>query len=95
MTTELPLLMRFYLHQDGGVYRIMTLAKNAEDQSLSVVYAHVWPFNPSVWHRPLHEWASRFTLLEDDEAQKRISQDPEAGKLQVIAAKAKRRAAAG
>jgi Protein of unknown function (DUF1653) len=60
-----------YRHTDGGYYRFVTLARNADDQSARVIYQHIWPFEPSVWDRAAEEWLTRFkqvTQAEVDEA---------------------------
>ncbi len=88
---EHPAPGEFYLHQDGGLYQVLTVAKNAEDLSGSVVYKHLWPFEVGVWHRPLQEWFSRFKLISEREAAKMQSQDRAQGALRVAQAKAARR----
>lgn len=61
---ELPTKGEMFIHTDGGYYRFYSLAKSTQDQSPQVIYEHVWPFEPSVWSRPLDEWNSRFTKVE-------------------------------
>lgn len=54
----------FFQHTDGGFYRFSTISKSTVDQSEWVIYEHVWPFEAQTWHRPLEEWASRFTPVD-------------------------------
>jgi hypothetical protein len=55
--------VQFFQHTDGGLYRLKELSTSTVDKSTWVVYEHVWPFEPSTWHRPLAEWESRFTQV--------------------------------
>ena len=86
-----PIEHQFYLHQDGGLYLVLHIAKNADDLSESVVYEHVWPFEVQVWHRPLKEWESRFKPISEGEAGEIEAQDRAEGARRVQAAKALRR----
>ena len=67
---ELPTKGEMFIHTDGGYYRFYALAKSTQDQSPQVIYEHVWPFEPGVWSRPLDEWNSRFTKVEDSKDSK-------------------------
>lgn len=49
-----------FMHTDGGLYEFMHDAQSSVDQSPVVVYRHLWPFEPSIWVRPKHEWNERF-----------------------------------
>ena len=85
---------RCYLHQDGGLYRALFVARNAADLTETVVYEHLWPFESQIWHRPLSEWAGRFRGIAAEEAVELRRQDRELGAERVRKAKEKRRNAA-
>ena len=89
-----PIPQQHYLHQDGGLYVVLHVAKNADDLSESVVYQHLWPFEEQVWHRPLQEWAPRFVPITEWRAKEIAAQDREKGAQAVKATKANRRRAA-
>lgn len=82
----------YYLHQDGGLYLVVNLAKHSDDASPVVVYQHVWPFEHAVWVRPLSEWtAPRFVAVTLAQASSLLEQDPVEGRAQVTQAKAARK----
>lgn len=60
-------LGELFKHTDGGFYQLYYVSASTVDQSLWVVYEHVWPFESKVWHRPLDEWKSRFTQVQESE----------------------------
>lgn len=62
---------RYYQHRYGGIYHVSDISFSTVDQSKWVVYAHVFPFEYKVWHRPYDEFIDgRFRLMERDEYSK-------------------------
>lgn len=59
---------RYYLHQDGGLYLVKSVGISTVDQSVHVVYEHVFPFKLQTRIRPFDEWTpTRFKLLSSTE----------------------------
>ena len=83
----------FYRHSDGGIYRVTYLARHTENLVPLVIYEHVWPFAPSIWARPLPEWAARFTPVSHNEVAQAMKGDRGQAQEAVVQAKASRRAA--
>lgn len=90
---HLPIIGAPYRHQDGGLYRVLSIGKSTVDQSRHVVYAHLYPFESGVWIRPFPEWTpERFVMISDAEVAIEIDSTDRATRQQEItAAKAKRR----
>lgn len=82
----------FYRHLDGGLYRFIADAHHSDDASEVVVYEHLWPFAPSIWVRPRHEFHTRFTPVSQAEVDAAMQGDQQAAQQAVNAAKAARRA---
>jgi hypothetical protein len=88
----------YFLHRDGGLYITLHEGRSAADGSATVVYRHVWPFEPCVWTRAASEWTEeRFKavpkhvardMLETDraECQARVKANKAARKLEEVAA---------
>lgn len=56
----------YYVHKYGGIYKTLCLSTSAIDQSLWVIYRHVYPFEELVCHRPLEQWTSdRFVEIDE------------------------------
>lgn len=73
-----PKVNRYYKHKYGGIYRVIELAESVVDNSVWVVYNHVYPYEYKVWVRPLHEWTDdRFSILTNDEYHSEIVKDRE------------------
>lgn len=64
-----------FQHVDGGYYRFIVCAYSSEDQSEKVVYEHVWPFEPSVWERPVTEFMAKFAPITADALTRALSQN--------------------
>lgn len=60
----------YFQHQDGGIYYFLSVGRSTEDSTKElVVYLHVWPFESSVWLRPVEEWTpTRFTPISAEVA---------------------------
>lgn len=84
---------QLFRHQDGGYYQLVTCARHTNDLHPVVVYAHVWPFEPSTWVRPIQEWESRFTRCTSAELSDAMLSDRAVAQAKITAAKAARRAA--
>lgn len=82
----------FYRHLDGGLYRFIAEAHHSDDASEVIVYEHLWPFTPSIWVRPKHEFNTRFTPIAQDEVDQAMQGDQQQAQQAVNAAKAARRA---
>lgn len=82
----------FYRHLDGGLYRFIAEAFHSDDASEVIVYEHMWPFTPSIWVRPRHEFTSRFSPVSAEEVHTAMQGDQQAAQQAVTAAKAARRA---
>ena len=69
---------RYFRHQDGGYYMLLGYAVSATDQSLQVVYRHVWPFDNTVdFVRPHSEWVTNFVVVNTKEVDDAVtSQEP-------------------
>lgn len=45
---------QLFKHQDGGYYRLLGMGRHTDDQSMQVVYEHLWPFEPGLpWIRQI------------------------------------------
>lgn len=89
MTT--PENNQFFRHIDGGLYRFIAEAYHSDDASEVIVYEHLWPFKPSIWVRPAHEFHARFTPVPAAEIDAAMSGDQQVAQEQVNSAKALRR----
>lgn len=81
----------FYRHVDGGLYRFIAEAFHSDDASEVIVYEHVWPFTPSIWVRPTHEFRTRFSPVDKHEVDEAMRGDQQAAQQAVNTAKAARR----
>lgn len=89
-------LNTFYQHVDGGLYLTKSISSSTVDQSLWVIYDHVWPFEMKQWHRPIEEWTpERFTKIGYAEATEIALGDKEQAQKLIGERKAARRAAQG
>lgn len=97
MDSYIPDLGCWYMHQDGGVYRVLALALSTVDQSTHIIYKHEFPFEQQVWSRPINEWTyQRFQRLghlwnESREGRARLSENREEAQQEITARKAARR----
>jgi hypothetical protein len=82
-------------HTDGGIYRFVGLSQSTEDQSLSHLYDHVWPFEPTLvpWARPSEQWGTRFVAITEADLAEAMKQNRAQAQQAVTEAKAARRAA--
>ena len=82
----------YFLHRDGGLYFTLHEGRDARDGSATVVYRHVWPFDPCVWTRVAEEWTEeRFKAVPNHVAQALICTDRLAGQERVTANKVARK----
>lgn len=79
---------KLFQHTDGGFYRFRGLSRSTVDQSMCVVYEHVWPFLPDAehtfWHRPITEWTSRFTEVTEADLENAMKQDRLLAQAEII-----------
>jgi hypothetical protein len=84
---------QLFIHQDGGYYRYLDVARHADDQAVHVRYEHLWPFETGMpWLRRADEWEGRFTPVSEARLQEAMHQDRTAAQESVTRAKAARRA---
>lgn len=90
-----PLIGKSYLHQDGGLYTVIsTTVRDTTTGEPGVLYSHYWPFEAATWFRPGAEWThTRFKELSTEEANEIYNRDPAQGRAEVTARKAARKAA--
>ena len=84
----------YYRHTDGGIYRVIGMARDSQDASDLVLYEHVWPFEAGRWTRPLPQWASRFTPVTAEEVAVTQRGDRAAEQRRISAARQSRKGAA-
>ena len=81
----------FYQHRYGGIYYLGEdfLSESTVDNTIHVVYNHMFPFEEKIWHRPFDEFADgRFRELTSAEASVIMSKDEEEFKAEISANKA-------
>lgn len=89
----LPSLDTYYEHQDGGLYFVLEHALSTVDQSVQIVYKHVFPFEAKIWVRPASEWTTdRFFEVDRNYVEASRYADPIRAQQLVTEAKARRRA---
>lgn len=81
----------YFRHLDGGLYRFIAEAHHSDDASEMIVYEHLWPFTPSIWVRPAHEFNTRFSPITEVEVKTAMQNDQKAAQDAVNQAKASRR----
>lgn len=81
----------YYRHVDGGLYRFITEAHHSDDASEMIVYEHLWPFTPSIWVRPVHEFQNRFQPINESEVKAAMLTNQKTAQEAVNQAKAQRR----
>jgi hypothetical protein len=84
-----------YRHTDGGLYRVVGMARDSRDGSDVVLYDHIWPFETGRWTRPLPEWASRFTPVTAEEVAATQRGDRTADQARISAARNARKSRKG
>lgn len=68
---ERAVLAGYVQHRDGGLYRVKAHGKSTVDGSEVVIYEHIYPFEQSIWVRPMAEWTvDRFKPVSLDERYK-------------------------
>jgi hypothetical protein len=80
-----------YRHTDGGLYRVVGMARDSRDGCDVVLYDHVWPFEAGRWTRPLPEWATRFTPVTAEEVAATQRGDRVADQARISAARKARK----
>lgn len=92
--TYVPVIGAPYLHQDGGIYRVISVhVLNTTTGTPGVLYEHEWPFKTAMWFRPGEEWThTRFKQLDNAVAFEMKSGDREAAQAEVTKRKKARKA---
>jgi hypothetical protein len=88
MATPSPL--KYYQHRYGGIYTVeVSKAKSVVDNTLWVVYNHVYPFETQAWIRPYNEWCEegRFREISGDELYNVFQKDRKQFQEEIIAEK--------
>jgi 8-oxo-dGTP diphosphatase len=82
----------FWLHADGGVYRLLSMATCSQTGAPTAIYEHLHPFERGVWTRPLDEFRHRFSPLGPNGAAALLATDKHARQIDIASRKAERRA---
>lgn len=71
-----PIQHQLYQHRYGGIYFVEDVATHTGTKQRLVIYTHVYPFEHSVWARPIEEWtADRFRAITPVEMDDLMSKD--------------------
>ncbi len=82
----------YFRHIDGGLYRFIYHARDADTAGPVVVYEHLWPFEAGIWVRRADEFFARFSPVSPEFVEQALAGDREQAQQAVSSAKALRRA---
>lgn len=83
---------QLFRHTDGGYYRYLMAAYSSADQSEKIIYEHLWPFEPSIWERPVAEFSARFCPVTAEDLKVAMQRDRTTVQEEIAQAKKQRRA---
>lgn len=81
---------QLFMHRHGGVYRLLSVATDADRKSLVAVYEHVWPFDDRlVFVRDAAQFVERFEILDVEEFATVVASTPKEQAIEWIASSKK------
>lgn len=63
---------KYYKHKYGGIYCLLTDAKNKTNDDTMVIYEHVYPFEKAIYTRNKEEFFNSNELLSEEELKKEL-----------------------